>query len=213
MKKVLLLGGGGHAKCVIDAMKWTRVLTPAGVIDLPGRKGDTVLGVKITGSDADLPAFYKRGLRLAFVALGSTGDPARRIALWELAEKAGYSFPTVVHPSAMVSDHARLGHGVYVGPGAIVNAGAAVGDGCIINSGAIVEHDCRLGNFVHIAPGAALSAGVTVGDRSHIGTGCCTAQYLTIGEDTIVGAGAVVVKDLPSNAVCVGHPAKKIKSR
>jgi len=213
MKKVLLLGGGGHAKCVIDAMREWRLYAPAGVLDLTERKGDTVLGVKIIGSDADLPAFYKRGLRLAFVTLGSTGDPARRIALWELAEKAGFKFPNIIHPAAIVSEHARLGEGVYIGPGVIVNAGAAIGDGCIINSGAIVEHDCRLGNFVHLAPGAVLSAGVTVGDRSHIGTGCCTAQYLTIGEDTVVGAGSVVVKSLPGNAVCVGSPAKKIKSR
>lgn len=213
MKKAILLGGGGHAKCVIDAMRLGRVLAPAGVLDLAERRGDTVLGVKIIGSDADLPALFKRGLRLAFVALGSTGDPARRIALWELAEKAGFIFPAVIHPSAIVSDNARLGQGIYVGPGAIVNAGAAVGDGCIINSGAIIEHDCRLGNFVHVAPGVVLSAGVTVGDRSHLGTGTCTAHYLTIGEDTIVGAGSVVVKDLPSRAVCVGSPAKKIKGR
>lgn len=213
MKKVILLGGGGHAKCVIDAMKLGRAYAPAGVLDLPERKGDTVLGVKITGSDADLPALFRRGLRLAFVTLGSTGDPARRIALWELAEKAGFDFPAILHPAAMVSPHARLGKGVYVGPGAIVNAGAAVGDGCIVNSGAIVEHDCRLGNFVHLAPGAVLSAGVTVGDRSHIGTGTCTAHYLNIGEDTVVGAGSVVVKNLPARAVCVGSPAKKIKGR
>lgn len=213
MKKVLLLGGGGHAKCVIDAMRSWRTYAPAGVLDMPGRKGDTVLGVKIIGSDADLPALKKRGLRLAFVALGSTGDPARRIALWTLAEKIGFEFPNIIHPASIVSMHARLGVGVYIGPGAIVNAGAAIGDGCIVNSGAIVEHDCRLGNFVHVAPGAVLSAGVTVGDRSHIGTGTCTAQYLTIGEDTVVGAGSVVVKNLPSKAVCVGSPAKKIKCR
>lgn len=213
MRKVLLLGGGGHAKCVIDAMREWRLYAPAGVLDLPGRKGDTVLGVKIIGSDEDLPAFRARGLRLAFVTLGSTGDPARRIALWELGEKAGFEFPNIIHPGAIVSEHARLGEGIYIGPGAIVNAGAAIGDGCIINSGAIVEHDCRLGNFVHLAPGAVLSAGVTVGDRSHIGTGCCTAQYLAIGEDTVVGAGSVVVRSLPDNAVCVGSPAKKIKSR
>lgn len=213
MKKVLLLGGGGHAKCVIDAMRSVRVLEPAGVLDIPARKGDTVLGVKIVGSDSDLQVFYKRGLRLAFVALGSTGDSSRRTALWELAERVGFRFPNVVHPAAVVSEHARLGQGIYIGPGAIVNAHAAIGDGCIVNSGAIVEHDCRLGNFVHVAPGAVLSAGVTVGDRTHIGTGCCAAHYLTIGEDTVIGAGSVVVKDLPARAVCLGSPAKKIKSR
>lgn len=213
MKKVLLLGGGGHAKCVIDAMRLGRELSPAGVLDMPERVGDSVLGVKIIGADSELATFRKRGFALAFVTLGSTGDPSRRIALAGLAAKAGCEFPNVVHPSASVSAHASLGRGVYVGPGAVVNAGAVVGDGCIINSGAIVEHDCRLGGYVHIAPGAVLSAGVEVGDRSHIGSGACTAHYLKIGADTVVGAGSVVVKDLPARAVCVGSPAKKIKGR
>lgn len=213
MKKVILLGGGGHAKCVIDAMLLGRKFAPACVLDLKERAGEKVLGVEITGSDAELPAYYRRGIKLCFVALGSTGDPARRIALWKLAVKAGFDFPAVVHPSAIVSSHAAIGRGVYVGPGAIINAGAVVGEGCIINSGAIVEHDCQIGEFAHIAPGAILSAGVEVGARSHLGSGCSLTQYLKVGADSILGAGAVAVKDIPARAVCVGNPAKKIKSR
>ena len=213
MKKVILLGGGGHAKCVIDAMRLGGKYAPHRVLDLKERAGEEVLGVKIAGSDAELPAYYRRGLRLCFVALGSTGDPARRIALWLLGGAAGFEFPTIIHPAAAVSAHAAVGRGVYIGPGAIVNAGAAIGDGCIINSGAIVEHDCRIGEFVHIAPGAALSGGVTIGDRAHLGTGCSVTHGVKIGGDSIVGAGAVVVKDIPARAVCVGNPARKIKNR
>lgn len=213
MMKVLLLGGGGHAKCVIDALKAGKKFTPAAVFDLPARAGGEVLGVKISGSDADLPAWRKRGFKLAFVALGSTGDPARRAILWKKAAAADFDFPNIVHPSAIVSKFADLGRGIYVGPGAIVNAGAVIGDGCIINSGAIVEHDCRLGEFVHAGPGAVLCAGVEIGSRSHIGAKAAVVQYLEIGSDTIVGAGSAVVSDLPSHAVCVGVPAKKIKSR
>ncbi len=213
MRKVILLGGGGHAKCVIDAMRLGKKLAPAGILDLPARAGESVLGVKIVGPDEDLRLWSRSCGGLAFVALGSTGDPARRIALWEKAEREGCDFPNVIHPAAAVSPHAALGRGVYVGPGAIVNAGAEVGDGCIINSGAIVEHDCRLGAFVHAGPGAVLCAGVKVGDRTHVGAGSSVVQYLKIGPDTVVGAGATVVKDLPGLAVCVGSPARKIKSR
>lgn len=213
MKKVILLGGGGHAKCVIDTMLAGCSLAPECVLDVPARAGQDVLGVKIAGSDADLPAWRKRGLRLAFVALGSTGDPARRVALWLLADAAGFDFPKVIHPSAVIARHAEIGRGVYVGPGAIINSGAVIEDACIINSGAIVEHDCRVGEFAHIAPGAVLSGGVTVGDRAHVGTGCAVSHGVTIGADTVVGAGSVVVKDLPARAVCVGVPARKIKGR
>lgn len=213
MKKVILLGGGGHAKCVIDTIAAGKKYSPACVLDLTARVGESVLGVKIAGTDADLPALFRRGARLCAVTLGSTGDPARRIALWRKAEAAGYDFPAIVHPSAVVSGHAELGRGVYVGPCAVVNAGAVLGDGCIVNSSAIVEHDCRLGEFVHAAPGAVLCAGVRVGDRAHIGANATVVQGLKIGADTIVGAGSAVVKDLPARAVCVGIPAKKIKAR
>lgn len=213
MKKVILLGGGGHAKCVIDTMRLGGKYSPYCVLDLKERAGKKVLGVAITGSDADLPAYYRRGIKLCFVALGSTGDPARRIALWKLAAKAGFEFPNIIHLSAVVSTHAVIGRGVYIGPSAIINAGTVIGDGCIINSGAIVEHDCRIGEFVHIAPGTVLSGGVTVGDRSHLGTGCAVTHGVKIGADSIIGAGGVVVKDIPARTVCVGNPAKKIKSR
>ncbi|HOI43907.1 MAG TPA: hypothetical protein PK523_13265, partial [Elusimicrobiales bacterium] len=153
MKKVVLLGAGGHAKCVIDAIRAGREYEPACALDPSVVEGGTVLGVKIVGPDSALPRLARGGLSLAFVALGSTGDPKKRAALWKLAEDLGLDFPNIIHPSAMVSPNATLGRGIYVGAGAIVNAGAVIEDGCIINSGAIVEHDCRLGLFVHIAPG------------------------------------------------------------
>lgn len=213
MRKVILLGGGGHAKCVIEAMQLSGKYSPCCVLDIKERVGEKVLEVAITGPDSDLPAYYGRGIKLCFVALGSTGNPERRIALWDQAEKAGFDFPAIIHPSAAVSAHSVLGRGVYIGPGAIVNAGAVISDGCIINSGAIVEHDCNIGEFAHIAPGAVLSGGVTVGNRTHIGTGSSVLHGVNIGADSIIGAGAVVVKDIPARAVCVGNPAKKIKSR
>lgn len=213
MKKVILLGGGGHAKCVIDAMRLGGKYSPHCVLDLEERIGQKVLDVKITGTDSDLHDYFKRGIKFCFVALGSTGDPARRIALWKLALKAGFGLPNIIHPSAVISSHAVLGRGVYAGPWAIINAGAVIGDGCIINSGAIVEHDCKIGEFAHVAPGAVLSGEVTVGSRTHLGTGCSVTHGVKIGADSIIGAGAVVVKDIPSLAVCVGNPAKKIKSR
>lgn len=211
MKKVVILGSGGHAKCVIDAMRLVGKYSPHCMLDLKERVGGKVLGVAITGSDFDLPAYYRRGLKLCFVALGSTGNPARRIVLWKLAIKAGFEFPNIIHPSAVVSAHAIVGCGVYIGPGAIVNAGAVIGDGCIINSGAIVEHDCTVGEFVHIAPGAVISGGVTVGDNVHLGTGCALTHCVKIGADSIIGTGSVVVKDIPTQVVCVGNPAKYIR--
>ena len=213
MKKTIILCGGGHGKCVIDAMRLGGKYSPFCVLDVKERVGEKVLGVKIAGTEADLPVYFKRGIKLCFLALGSTGDPARRIALWNLAERAGFDFPALIHPSAVVSPDAKIGRGVYVGPGAIINSGASIGDACIINTGAVVEHDCRIGAFVHIAPGAVLSGVVVVGDRSHLGTGCSVMHGINIGADSIIGVGSAVVKDVPARTVAFGNPAKKIKSR
>lgn len=213
MKKVLLLCGGGHAKCVIDAMRLGGRYSPAGVLDVRARVGEMVSGVKITGADKDLELFFKRGSRFCFVALGSTGDPSKRISLWSQAEKAGYKFPSIIHPSAIISPNCSIGRGVYIGPGAILNSGATIGDGCIINSGAIVEHDCQIGEFVHIAPRAVLSGGVVVGPRSHIGTGSSVTHYISIDADCVIGTGSVVIKSLRSAGVYIGNPARKIKNR
>jgi len=213
MKKMMILCGGGHAKCVIDAIQLGGKYSPCCVLDLKERVGKKVLGIKITGSDSELAAHYRQGIKLCFLALGSTGDPSRRIALWKQAVKVGFDLPAIIHPSAVVSAHAEIGRGVYVGPSAIINAGAFIGEGCIINSGAIVEHDCRIGAFVHIAPGAVLSGGVIVGDRAHLGTGCSVMHGISIGADSIIGVGSAVVKDVPARTVAFGNPAKKIKSR
>ena len=211
MKKVILLGGGGHAKCVIDAMTLSGKFNLAGIVDVKAKAGRDILGVPVIGSDPDLPRIFRRGIKFCFICMGSVGDPASRIRLWKAAVSAGFAFPNVIHHSAMVSRHSSIGNGVYIGPGAIVNADAVVGDNCIINSGAIVEHDCRIGDFVHIAPGAVLSAGVEVGHRAHIGTGCAVIQYVNIGDDAMIGAGSVVVKGIPARSVCFGNPAKKTR--
>ena len=213
MKKVILLGSGGHAKSVIDTMRLAGKYSPHCILDLKEQIGKEVLGVPVTGSDADLSTYYRQGIRLCFIALGSTGKPARRIVLWKLALEAGFEFPNIIHPSAVVSPYAVIGRGVYIGPAAIINAGVLIGDGCIINSGAIIEHDCNIGGFVHVAPGAVLSGGVTVGDNAHVGTGCAVMHCVRIGTDSIIGAGSVVIKNIPSRKVCVGNPAKEIKNK
>lgn len=212
-RKILLLGGGGHAKCVIEAIRAGKKYLPFGVLDRKERVGASVLGVEIVGVDDELQEFYERGVKLCFVALGSTSDPARRIALWKLAEKVGFEFPSIIHSSAVIASDSDIGRGVYIGPGAIVNPGVTIGDGCIINSGAIVEHDCHIGEFVHVAPGTVLSGGVTVGARTHLGTGCSVTHGVKIGTDSIIGVAAVVIKDIPSSVVCVGNPAKTIRNR
>ncbi|MCR8922132.1 acetyltransferase [Dasania sp. GY-MA-18] len=126
---------------------------------------------------------------------------------------AGGKVVSVVHPSAVVSPYAQIDLGTVVFPGAIINADAVIGLACIINTAAVIEHDCLLHEGVHISPHATLSGQTVVGARSWLGAASVTKELVTVGSDVIVGAGAVVVKSLPSGVTAVGNPARVLVNR
>ena len=106
-----------------------------------------------------------------------------------------------------------MGAGTVVMAGAIVQPGCQIGKHVIVNTAASVDHDCQLADFSHICPGCHLAGTVSVGERTLLGTGSIVIPGIKIGADTVVGAGTVVTKDLPSEVMAVGHPARVIKQR
>lgn len=208
-KKILLVGAGGHCKVILDLLLRSKEFKVAGIIDKKERIGERILGVPVNGTDPDLPRFIKAGVKHCFISVGSVGDPRLRVKLYDLAKNAGFVFPNLVSPRAIVSSYASLGNGNFIAPGVIINAGSKVGDNCIINTGAIIEHDCVIGDHVHVASGSVLSGGVSVGDYTHIGTGAFVIQNLKIGERTIIGAGSVVTRDVRKNVLAYGNPCNE----
>ncbi|MDP8213483.1 MAG: acetyltransferase [Candidatus Zapsychrus exili] len=209
--KILLVGAGGHCKVVLDLLRNIKEYEVAGIIDLKENLKTKVLGVSVVGTDSDLMHSFESGIKHCFISVGSVGNPHVRIKLFNLAEKAGFVFPNLISPSALVSSSAILGQGNYVAPGVIINAETCIGNNCIINTGAIIEHDCKIGNFVHLSPSVILSGGVTIGDCAHVGTGSVVIQNLKIGANVIVGAGSVVTKDIRKNMIAYGNPCKERK--
>jgi UDP-perosamine 4-acetyltransferase len=210
-RPVIVLGAGGHAKVLIDALQ--ACSTPIrGILDNdPAKQGGVILGIPVLGTDAKLKEWAPNEVVLVN-GLGSTESLLPRAALHERLRAQGHAFLSVIHPSAVVSPHARLGEGVQIMAGAVVQAGTRLGDGCIVNTGALVDHDCALGGYVHVAPGAVLSGGVTVGSNTHIGTGAAVIQGIRVGSRCLVAAGAVVVHDVPDGSRVAGIPARKIKT-
>lgn len=204
-----VLGGGGHARVLIDALLASGAARPAAVLDPdPALRGAKILGVPVLGGDdAKLP----KGVTHFVVGLGSTGDAAPRRRVYETALARGLQPLSVVHPSAVVSRFARLGPGCAVLARAVVNVGAVVGANAIVNTGAIVEHDCAIGDHAHVATGACLAGGVSVGEGAHVGVGACARQDAKIGARAVIGAGAAVVADIPAGAMAVGVPARPVK--
>ena len=217
-RDLVVLGGGDHARMVIEAAQSRSDLwRVAGFIDpMPCAETTERYGVRrIAESDEGLPraspfdlAFYVLGVgRFAHVSLSAEyrREIVRRMDLRE------DRWAAVVHAKAVVSPKAIVGRGVVVMPGAIVNGAAVLGDHCVINTGAVVEHDVRIGAFTHVAPGATIGAAVSVGDACTIGLGARVRERLTIGPGATVGMGAVVVSSVPEREVVVGVPARATK--
>lgn len=209
--KLLLIGGGGHCKSVLDTILALEAYSDVAIVDLKDNIGKTVLGVPIIGSDDDLSNLFKTGYKYAFITLGSIGNTRLRRMLYEAIREIGFIIPTVIDSSATVSEYVAISEGVFVGKGAIVNAGSTIEACAIINSGAIIEHDCMVGAFAHVAPGTTLCGDVTVGNDTHIGANTVIRQGLTIGSNVLIGIGSVVVGDIQDHIIAFGNPCREAK--
>jgi UDP-perosamine 4-acetyltransferase len=210
----VLIGGGGHAAVVLEAIRASGMVDPQGVLDAdPARRGGALFGVPIVGGDGEWPALVVRGIRRFVSAIGSTGDTSVRRRVFEQMVAQGGVGLTIRHPTAVVAPSAQLGAGCQILAGAIVNTGASIGRNVIVNTGAIVEHDCRIGDHVHLATGCRLAGGVTIGEGTHVGIGATVIQGIKIGRDAVIAAGAVVIRDVADRAIVGGVPAAELEGR
>ena len=191
MQEILLIGGGGHCKSVIDVIEQENKFKIIGIIDVPERLGAKVLGYEIIGSDEDLEALSKK-YKYICITVGQIKSPDIRIKLYTKAKELGFILPTIISPRAYVSKHAKLEDGTMVMHGAMINADAHVFHNCIINSKVLIEHDCIVYENCHISTNVTLNGGVKVEKNSFIGSNAITKEYITIKENSFVKAGSLV---------------------
>lgn len=209
MKKIVLVGGGGHCKSVIDSINSLNSFHIYGIIDIEQNIGKETCGIKVIDCDKNLYK-YVSIVDYAFITIGSVGNPDLRIKLYNYVKELKFKIPTIIDRTAIVSEMARIGVGTFVGKGVIINSDSSIGDNCIVNTGAIIEHDCHIGDNVHIAPGVTLCGGVNIGSCSHVGAGSTVIQYKTLGKRTVIGAASVVVKDIGNDKKAYGNPCMEV---
>lgn len=211
MRKIVLIGAGGHCKVIIDIIKSIGEYDIVGITDKNAK--ESLLNVPIIGDDSVLQKIYNEGVKYAFITIGALSNMTIRNNIYINLKNIGFELPVLIHKTAVVSSFSKVGEGTCVMPGTIINAGASIGKNCIINTGVIIEHDCKIGDNTHISPNASVAGNVKVGFNTHIGIGSSIIQCKTIGNNVTVGAGAVVIDDIEDNSLAVGIPAKVIKTK
>lgn len=196
MEDIILLGMGGHARSVVDSIEQAGKYRIMGFLDREEMQGKFYRDYPVLGMDADMERYFEKGVKNAFVTVGFMGHGDVRERLFQELKDIGYTLPDIIDDTAIISDHAKLGEGVFVGKKAVINAETEIGDMCIVNTGAVIEHDCKTGKFSHISVGSILCGGVKVGTATLVGANATVIQGVKIGDGCIIGAGMTVRRNV-----------------
>lgn len=198
---VVVYGGGGHGKSVVDLLRALHVYRVVGIVDDGLPAGTAILGLPVLGGAEVLADLHAQGTRLAVNAVGGIGNVGVRVRVFARLSGAGFGFPAVVHPTALVEPSAVLAPGGQVFPLAYIGSEVQVGFGAIVNTGAVVSHECWVGAYANVSPGALLAGGVRVGAGALVGMGVTVNLGVQIGEGARIGNGATVKADVPAGGV------------
>ena len=191
MKKIILIGGGGHCKSAIDVIEQEGRFEIKGIIDKPKLLGSKILGYPVIGTDLDLNRLAKK-YKYALITVGQIKSPLTRIKLFDLVIKSGFTLATIISPKAYISKYSSVGKGTIIMHNSIVNANSSIGDNCIINTKALIEHDCLISDHCHISTNATINGGVYIGSNSFVGSNVTTKQYIKISKNSLIKSGSVV---------------------
>jgi len=198
-EKIILIGGGGHCKSCIDVIEQAGIFRIVGIVDMPEKLHQNILGYEIIATDDDLPRLVNEYENF-LITLGQIKSPKKRIRLFQTLKELGAKLPVIISPLAYVSKHAEIGDGTIIMHHALINAGAKIGSNCIINTKALIEHDAIIGDHCHIATGAIINGGVRFGSGTFFGSNAVCKEYIEIGKNAVIGCGAKIIKNISPNS-------------
>lgn len=206
MKKIIIIGAGGHGQVVADALKLMDDAEPVAFLDdNTALHGKMIMGIPVVGNNSSVHEIEHDGIVVA------VGNNNIRKKIFADLINAGEILFSVIHPRAVISPSVKIGSGCMILGGAVINTGAEIGDDTILNTNCTIEHHNKIGAHVHIAPGATLGGEVRIGSEAMVGIGATVLPRLTIEDRALLGAGSTAFQDIPENCVSVGIPARCIK--
>ena len=208
--KLVIWGTSGHTMVLVDIVRLIGAYEIVGYLDdlNPDRHGSEFHGVPVLGGSERLPELRAQGVR--HLMLGFARSSAR-IRLGALAGELDFELPSAIHPRATVADGVLIHPGAIVKAGAIVEPGAVIGPLAIVGAAAVVSHEAVLGAAARVTAGALIGGLSTIGEGTMLGMGACVKDRVRIGDWSLIGAGAVVVGDVPSRVVARGMPARVVR--
>ena len=211
MKRIGLLGANTISQVVIEILK----AQTAGINffyfdDDSDKQNQDLYGIKVYGpAPAIKTAVEKKDIEALVICLGDKWLAKRKI-FFETCQKLGLKTPIVRHPSVVSFESASIAPGNLLGPGVVIGRGVRLEPNSVFWAGAVIEHDCMISHSCYIGPNATLSGFVRVGDCSMIGSAAVVLPERSIGSHCVIGAGAVVTRDVPDHSTVAGVPARPI---
>ena len=204
MKRLVIIGAGGHGRVIADIAEKVEKYNEIIFLDDADIKYSG--GYSVVGRIDDYINYISNSEFIVAI-----GNPELREKFQSELIKQNATIKSFIHPSAVIADRVKIGMGTVIAAGAVIGPDVIIGDGVIINTSSSVDHDCVIKDYSHVSVGAHLAGTVEVGTQCMIGAGTTVINNLNICDGAVVGAGAVVVKDILEKGTYIGVPARKVK--
>lgn len=199
MKKIILIGAGGHAKSTIEIINKLNKFIIIGLIDK--KKIGSFYDFRILGDDKYLEKINKKKDLYFLVTVGQIKDNTVRSDIFSNLKKKKFKIATIIAKDAIVSNKSQINEGTVIFNNVVINGSSSIGSNTIINTSAIIEHDVKIGNNTHISTGVIINGDVTVGSNTFIGSGTIIKNGVRIGDNCFIGLGSIIKKDIKSGKV------------
>lgn len=215
LKKIVVFGTGGNCIDILDTIreinKIERTYDCVGFLDdNQGTWGKDIHGVPVLGPLSKAKEFVDS---CYFVnGIGSQKNFYKKKQIIAKSQVPLNRFETIIHPSATVSDMAKIGKGVVILQNVTIASNVEIGNHVIILPNSVISHDDVIKDYSCITAGVCISGGVTVGESSYLGTNCSIIENIVIGKHSLIGMGSVVIDHVPENSVMVGNPARFLRN-